>query len=58
MVECGAISSWLSGSGPTVAAFVERSGAEKIAESLSQEFPDGHTKVLGIDRLGLRSVAI
>ena len=58
MVECGAISSWLSGSGPTVAAFVERSGAEKIAESLGQEFPDGHAKVLGIDRLGLRSVTV
>ena len=58
MIELGAISSWLSGSGPTVAAFVEQSGAEKIAESLSQEFPDGHAKVLGIDRLGLRSVTV
>jgi len=58
MIELGAISSWLSGSGPTVAAFVEQSGAENIAELLSQEFSDGHAKVLSIDRLGLRSVAI
>jgi homoserine kinase len=58
MIELGAISSWLSGSGPTVAAFVEQSAAEKIAESLSQEFPDGHAKVLSIDRLGLRSVTV
>jgi homoserine kinase len=58
MIELGAISSWLSGSGPTVAAFVEQSGAEKIAELLSQEFPDGHAKVLSIDRLGLRSVTV
>jgi homoserine kinase len=58
MLELGAISSWLSGSGPTVAAFVDQSGAEKIAELLSQEFSDGHAKVLSIDRLGLHSVAV
>jgi homoserine kinase len=58
MIELGAISSWLSGSGPTVAAFVERDVAENIAELLSQEFLDGHAKVLSIDRLGLHSVAI
>ena len=58
MIELGAISSWLSGSGPTVAAFVKQSGGEKIAESLSQEFPDGHAKVLSIDPLGLRSVLV
>lgn len=58
MIELGAISSWLSGSGPTVAAFVEQSGAENFAETLSQEFPDGHAKVLSIDRLGLRSVSV
>jgi homoserine kinase len=58
MIELGAISSWLSGSGPTVAALVEQSGAENFAETLSQEFPDGHAKVLSIDRLGLRSVSV
>jgi len=58
IIELGAISSWLSGSGPTVAAFVERDGAENIAELLSQEFLDGHAKVLSIDCLGLRSVAV
>ena len=58
MIELGAISSWLSGSGPTVAAFVEGDAAENIAELLSQEFPDGHAKVLSIDRLGLHGVAV
>ncbi len=58
MSELGAISSWLSGSGPTIAAFVEQSGAETMAELLSQEFPDGHAKVLSIDRLGLRSFTV
>jgi homoserine kinase len=58
MLELGAISSWLSGSGPTVAAFIERDGAENIAELLSQEFSDGHAKVFSIDRLGLHSVAV
>ena len=58
MIELGALSSWLSGSGPTVAAFVEGDGAENIAELLSQEFPDGHAKVLSIDRLGLHGVAV
>ena len=58
MIELGAISSWLSGSGPTVAAFVEQSGAENFAGLLSQEFPDGHAKVFSIDHLGLRSVAV
>ncbi len=58
MIELGAISSWLSGSGPTVAAFVEGDVAENIAELLSQEFLDGHAKVLSIDRLGLHSVAV
>ena len=58
MIEIGAISSWLSGSGPTVAAFVEGDGAENIAELLSQEFPDGHAKVLSIDCLGLHGVAV
>jgi homoserine kinase len=58
MLEMGAISSWLSGSGPTVAAFVERNDAAKIAELLSQEFPDGHAKVLSIDRLGLRGITV
>ena len=58
MIELGAISSWLSGSGPTIAAFVEQSGAETMAELLSQEFPDGHAKVLSIDRLGLRSFTV
>ena len=58
MIELRAISAWLSGSGPTVAAFVERDAAEKIAELLSQEFLDGHAKVLSIDRLGLHSVAV
>jgi homoserine kinase len=58
MLEMGAISSWLSGSGPTVAAFVERNDATKIAELLSQEFPDGHAKVLSIDRLGLRGITV
>jgi len=48
-LELGAWASWLSGSGPTVAAMCASDDAERIAAGL----PDGgHTKVLRIDHAG------
>jgi homoserine kinase len=57
-VEVGAITSWLSGSGPTVAAFVEKDLAHEIAGILNREFSEGHTKVLGIDCQGARNALV
>ena len=48
-LAAGAWCSWLSGSGPTVAALCHRSDAEDIAAHLPA---DGHTKVLRIDHEG------
>lgn len=57
-VELGAKTSWLSGSGPTVAAFVEVKRANEIASILNREFSEGHTKVLDIDRQGTRNALL
>ncbi len=49
MLEHGALSAWLSGSGPTVAAFASRSSADEIAASLD----GGTVRVLDIDTTGV-----
>lgn len=48
-LESGAWCSWLSGSGPTVAALCAHDRAEAVAAALP---PDGHTKLLRIDHTG------
>lgn len=48
-LEAGAWASWLSGSGPTVAAMCSIDAAESIAAALPV---DGHAKVLRIDHAG------
>ncbi|MEY4606570.1 MAG: homoserine kinase [Actinomycetota bacterium] len=48
-LEAGAWASWLSGSGPTVAAMCSIDAAESIAAALPA---DGHAKVLRIDHAG------
>ena len=48
-LELGAWGAWLSGSGPSVAAFVDPAKAETIAAQLP---PNGHAKVLAIDTAG------
>ena len=51
-IAAGAWCAWLSGSGPTVAMLAPADDAERIAAVL----PAGaHTKILAIDRRGLRS---
>lgn len=50
----GAVASWLSGSGPTVAAFVERSKSAPLAAIIARDFPEGNLKTLAIDVEGLR----
>lgn len=58
LIELGAISSWLSGSGPTVASFVRVDVAQEIAESLNRDFSEGHAKVLRIDGCGARRAVV
>ena len=48
-LAAGAWASWLSGSGPTVAAMCAVDEAEELAAALP---PDGHTKILRIDHAG------
>ena len=48
-LAAGAWATWLSGSGPTVAAMCAVDEAEELAAALP---PDGHTKVLRIDHAG------
>lgn len=48
-MEAGAWCSWLSGSGPTIAAMCPLDEAEHVARSLPE---GGHTKVLRIDHSG------
>ncbi len=47
--DAGAWATWLSGSGPSVAALCETGRAEEIAAALPD---DGHTKLLHIDHAG------
>ena len=58
LIELGAITSWLSGSGPTVASFVELALAQEIADVLNREFSEGHAKVLSVDCLGARRLIV
>jgi homoserine kinase len=49
-LEHGACAAWLSGSGPTVAAFVER----EVAETVSAALPNsGHSKILAVAPYGI-----
>ncbi len=48
-LDAGAWASWLSGSGPTVAAMCAVDEAEELAAALPT---DGHTKILRIDHAG------
>ena len=48
-LAAGAWASWLSGSGPTVAAMCAVDEAEALAAALPA---DGHTKILRIDHVG------
>jgi homoserine kinase len=48
-LDAGAWASWLSGSGPTVAAMCAVDEAEELAAALPA---DGHTKILRIDHAG------
>lgn len=56
--DLGAITSWLSGSGPTVASFVKLADAQEIADVLNREFSEGHAKVLSVDCLGARRATV
>lgn len=49
--DTGVVAAWLSGSGPTVAAFVEPANAKRVAARLPV---DGTTRVLDIDSHGAR----
>ncbi len=49
-LEAGAWAAWLSGSGPTMAALCAGDHADALAAALP---PDGHTKILAIDRTGV-----
>ena len=49
-LENGACAAWLSGSGPTVAAFVERDYAESIKRLLPSS---GHSKILKVAQHGI-----
>jgi len=51
MQQAGVLAVWLSGSGPTVAAFVDRNDGERVAARLPA---DGTTRVLQIDQAGAR----
>ncbi|MEM9034335.1 MAG: homoserine kinase [Actinomycetota bacterium] len=46
------LAAWLSGSGPTVAAFVERHGVDDVGADL----PEGRVLVLDVDRVGVRVI--
>jgi homoserine kinase len=48
-LAAGAWASWLSGSGPTVAAMCPVDEAEDLAAAMPE---DGHTKILRIDHAG------
>jgi homoserine kinase len=53
-LDAGAISAWLSGSGPTVAIMVESGALDRVRSGL----PDhGHSKILSIDTSGLSVTA-
>jgi homoserine kinase len=49
MRDTGAVATWLSGSGPTVAGFVRVDDAERVATALPA---NGHARVLTVDQHG------
>ncbi|MFN8053150.1 MAG: hypothetical protein U0Q22_17020 [Acidimicrobiales bacterium] len=49
--EAGVVAAWLSGSGPTVAAFVERGDGDRVMGALPA---DGTSRLLPVDHLGAR----
>jgi homoserine kinase len=49
MLDAGAFGAWLSGSGPSAAAFVDRDDGERVAAALP---PEGRAHVLDIDDAG------
>jgi homoserine kinase len=53
-LDAGAWCSWLSGSGPSIAALCAPDDAERLAAALPES---GRTKVLRIDRAGAVLVA-
>lgn len=55
MRDAGAIAVWLSGSGPTVACFVQPEHAEHVAAALPA---DGRSRVLAIDVVGARPLDV
>lgn len=55
MVDAGAVSAWLSGSGPTVACFVLSGDAERVASALPT---NGRARVVPIDHQGARLISV
>ncbi len=55
MVGAGAVSAWLSGSGPTVACFVRSGEAERLADALPG---NGRARVVSIDHRGAHVVSV
>ncbi|MFM7411373.1 MAG: hypothetical protein ACKO3L_11360, partial [Actinomycetota bacterium] len=55
MVDAGAVSAWLSGSGPTVACFVRSSDADRVAAALPS---NGRARVVSIDHQGAHVVSV
>jgi len=55
MVEAGAVSAWLSGSGPTVACFVRSGEADRVMAALPT---NGRARVVPIDHQGARLVDV
>ena len=56
LVNAGALSSWLSGSGPTVAAFIRRTDAAEVTRLIGRDFPLGRTQILDIDMCGIHAI--
>ena len=56
LVNAGALSSWLSGSGPTVAAFIRRTDAAEVTRLIGRDFPLGRTQILDIDMRGIHAI--
>ena len=55
MVDAGAVSAWLSGSGPTVACFVRSGDADRVAAALPS---NGRARVVSIDHRGAHVVNV
>jgi homoserine kinase len=55
MVEAGAVSAWLSGSGPTAACFVRSGEADRVMAAVPT---NGRARVVSIDHRGVRLVDV